>query len=326
MARILVVDDEIIISTQLRVYLTNLGYEVVGTATSGEEAVGKAKNLRPDLILMDIVMRGELDGIVAAQMIQAEQDIPIIFLTAYADDKFISRAKDLEPFGYLVKPAQEREIKAAIEIALYKRDMERHLRESEARYRAIVEDQTEFICRFQPEGTLTFVNEAYCRFQDKQPEELIGRAFTSHISEEDREKVKQHVASLNLQNPVGTMEYRAVLQNGDTRWLQWTKRAIFGNGDRLIEFQAVGRDITERKQAEEEREKLIAQLQEALNKVKTLSGLLPICAACKKIRDDKGYWNELETYIRAHSEAKFTHGICPDCAKKLYPGLDLDSE
>jgi preprotein translocase subunit YajC len=79
--------------------------------------------------------------------------------------------------------------------------------------------------------------------------------------------------------------------------------------------------ISKRKQAEKEREKLIAELQDAVTKIKTLGGLLPICSNCKKIRDDKGYWNQIESYIRDHSEAEFTHGICPKCAKKLYPKL-----
>lgn len=78
-------------------------------------------------------------------------------------------------------------------------------------------------------------------------------------------------------------------------------------------------DITERKRAELERENLIAQLQESLRRVKTLHGLLPICASCKRIRDDNGYWNQIEGYIRAHSDAEFSHGICPECARKLYP-------
>jgi len=78
-------------------------------------------------------------------------------------------------------------------------------------------------------------------------------------------------------------------------------------------------DITERKQAEEERERLIGELQEALAEVKTLSGLLPICASCKSIRDDQGYWQQIEAYIRDHSEAEFSHSVCPECAKKLYP-------
>jgi len=83
----------------------------------------------------------------------------------------------------------------------------------------------------------------------------------------------------------------------------------------------LNKEITERKRAEEEREKLIGELQDALAQIKKLSGLLPICASCKKIRDDKGYWNQIESYIRDHSEAEFSHGICPDCMKKLYPDV-----
>ncbi len=88
-----------------------------------------------------------------------------------------------------------------------------------------------------------------------------------------------------------------------------------GTGENLMTYE----DITERKWAEEEREKLVRDLQGALSKVKTLSGMLPICASCKKIRDDKGYWSQVEVYIGSHSEAEFSHGICPDCMKKLYP-------
>ncbi len=80
-------------------------------------------------------------------------------------------------------------------------------------------------------------------------------------------------------------------------------------------------DITDRRKAEKERDKLLEELRSALSKVKLLSGFLPICASCKKIRDDKGYWNQIEYYVREHSEAEFTHGICPDCANKLYPGV-----
>ena len=76
--------------------------------------------------------------------------------------------------------------------------------------------------------------------------------------------------------------------------------------------------ISALRRSEEERERLIHELQEALANIKTLSGMLPICASCKKIRDDKGFWNQIETYIRAHSDARFTHGICPECADKLY--------
>lgn len=91
-------------------------------------------------------------------------------------------------------------------------------------------------------------------------------------------------------------------------------------GDTVL-VSAVVLDITRRRSIEAEREKLIEELQGALDKVKQLSGLLPICASCKKIRDDNGYWNQIESYIRDHSEAEFSHGICPDCAKRLYPDV-----
>ena len=81
------------------------------------------------------------------------------------------------------------------------------------------------------------------------------------------------------------------------------------------------REIEERKRVEKEREKLIHEIQDALAQIKKLSGLLPICASCKEIRDDEGYWNQVEVYIRDHSEAEFTHSICPDCMKKLYPDV-----
>lgn len=142
MHRIMLVDDEVLLTMQLEESLSGMGYEFVGKASSGENAVGTAKRLRPDLVLMDIVMPGKLDGIDAAKIIKAELDIPVIFLTAYADDKFVNRAKNVEPFGYVLKPFQEGELKAAIEIALYKKDMEKALRKAHDELKRQVEECT----------------------------------------------------------------------------------------------------------------------------------------------------------------------------------------
>jgi PAS domain-containing protein len=90
-----------------------------------------------------------------------------------------------------------------------------------------------------------------------------------------------------------------------------------GNGE--VVWTGIFYDITERKKREEDMKELISELQKAIEEIKTLRGILPICANCKKIRDDKGYWNQIECYIRDHSEAEFSHGICPECARKLYP-------
>jgi PAS domain S-box-containing protein len=106
---------------------------------------------------------------------------------------------------------------------------------------------------------------------------------------------------------------------GERRWHLTTRVPLIDNRGKVTGIVGIARDITERKHAEAERERLIKELQDALADIKTLSGLVPICANCKKIRDDKGYWMQVESYIQERSQARFSHGICPDCMKKLYP-------
>ncbi|MGB9247292.1 MAG: response regulator, partial [Methanoregula sp.] len=129
MSKILVVDDEAIITMQLEERLTAMGYTVAGMASSGEDAIEKARRLIPDLVLMDIVMPGKMNGIEAAKTI-AELEIPVVFVTSYADDAIIEKAKQVRPYGYIVKPFNELEIKAAIEVALFRKTAEQELRKA----------------------------------------------------------------------------------------------------------------------------------------------------------------------------------------------------
>ena len=124
------------------------------------------------------------------------------------------------------------------------------LKHNEAQYRAIVEDLTDLVCRFTPDGRLTFVNQAYCDYFSLQREELLGYTFTPFIPDEDRTMVIQSIRSLNRQNPSGSHEHRVILTNGETRWIQWTNRIILIYGNEPLEFQSIGRDITIRKNAE----------------------------------------------------------------------------
>jgi len=124
MSKILVVDDEAIITMQLEERLSAMGYTIAGMAASGEDAVDKARKIRPDLVLMDIVMPGKMNGIEAAKIITGELDIPVVFVTSYADDTVIEKAKHIRPYGYIVKPFNELEIKAAIEVALFRKSTE----------------------------------------------------------------------------------------------------------------------------------------------------------------------------------------------------------
>jgi len=191
--QILVVEDQAIAAKSIESNLDKLGYAVVGRASSGDDAVRLAGETQPDLVLMDIKLQGEADGIAAAEQIRTRYHIPVVYLTAHADEETLERAKITQPFGYVLKPFELRDLHVAIEMARHQHAMD------------------------------------------------------------------------------------------------------------------------------QERERLVAELQEAVAQVKTLRGLIPICMNCKKIRDDEGYWHQLEVYIRDHSEAEFSHGMCSECARKLYP-------
>ena len=117
--KILVVEDENPVALDIKNRLTKLGYSVSGLASTGESAIKKAEDKKPDLVLVDIVLKGEIDGIEVARYIHENLDIPIVYLTAYADDELIERAKHTEPFGYILKPFQNKDLRSNIEIALY---------------------------------------------------------------------------------------------------------------------------------------------------------------------------------------------------------------
>jgi PAS domain S-box-containing protein len=127
---------------------------------------------------------------------------------------------------------------------------EHNLKDSEIRYRNVVEDQTEFICRFRPDGTHNFVNDAYCRYFGMQREQIIGHRFIPRIPEDDAGIIRSHFASLTRDRPLSTIEHRLIMPDGSVRWHQWSDRAIFDESGTLVEYQSVGRDITDRKTAE----------------------------------------------------------------------------
>ena len=195
---------------------------------------------------------------------------------------------------------------------------------------SIISTVPDIIYRVDPRGRLTFVSDSVKRY-GYLPEELIGTNVMKIVYSEDKAKTAHRIKErrrgvrstksfetrllTNNQTPV-SFEVFIISSEG------LYSSATSGPGT-FLGTQGIARDITERKRAEEEREKLIFNLQEALDNIKTLKGLLPICAHCKKIRDDKGYWNQIEAYIRNHSDAEFSHGICPECAEKLYSDIRI---
>ena len=150
--------------------------------------------------------------------------------------------------------------------------------------------------------------------------------FDTFLLEVDRKRIRElfskatdDIKTKGNVNPI-------VTKDGREREIEWFDKTLKDSNGQTIGLLAIGQDITERKQARAEREKLICELQEALKNVKTLSSLLPICMSCKKIRDDKGYWNQIEEYITEHTDTLFSHGVCPDCLKKMYSDFDKEDK
>jgi len=191
------------------------------------------------------------------------------------------------------------------------------LQRSEARYLAIIEEQTELVCRYLPDGRLSFVNEAYVRYFGQKRQDILNRNYLPNIPEADIARIQEQLHAITHQAPLAEFEHRVIMPDGTVRWQTWTHRGIYSPQGELLEFQAVGVDITQRKWAEEALRERAEALRQALDQIRTLQGILPICAWCKKIRDDSGYWNKVEVYIREHTGAEFTHGICPDCMMRL---------
>ena len=144
--------------------------------------------------------------------------------------------------------------------------------------------------------------------------------FYKLIHPDDITHVAENMNRRKFEAGLSEIEFRIICKDGSIKWIALAFMPVF-DGTTFLGTRGSNRDITERKQAETSREEMIVELQQALHNVKQLSGLIPICASCKKIRDDKGYWNQIEAYIKDHSDADFSHGICPDCMQQLYPDL-----
>ncbi|MEW6233805.1 MAG: response regulator [Candidatus Omnitrophota bacterium] len=327
-ANLLVVEDEFIIAQNLRNQLTDLGYSVLDVVSSGERAIQLLEERRPDLVLMDIVLSGSLDGVEAANRIRSQFGIPVIYITAFADKELFERAKITEPYGYLLKPFEERELQANIEMAIYKSKTEKALKDSEERYRTVADFTYDWEFWLGTDGNFLYVSPSCERITGYPPEAFVNDPglYVGIIHPEDRHVAKGHFPDKLDESGAHTVEFRIITKNNEVRWIEHCCQPVFSSEGVWLGRRGSGRDISKRKAAEREKERLIGELQEALSKVKQLSGLLPICSACKKIRDDKGYWNQLEAYIRNHSEADFTHSLCPECAKTLYPEFFANNE
>lgn len=175
---ILVVEDEIVVAMEIEEKLKSLGYEVSALCSSGEEAVSRIQERRPDLVLMDIKLDGQLDGIQAAELIRSHHDIPIVYLTAYADEKTLDRAKQTEPFGYLVKPFSEAELHTTIEVALHKHRQEARTKESARWFESVINVLGSAMIVTDQDGIVRHINHVAETLTGWNLQDAVGKHFS----------------------------------------------------------------------------------------------------------------------------------------------------
>lgn len=265
-AKIMVVEDEYLIADDIRITLENLGYEVPAIALSAEAAIEKVEEVKPDLVLIDIVLKGEMDGIEAAEQIRSRFGIPVVYLTAYSDNKKLERAKLTEPFGYLIKPYKEEEIKSAIEIALFKAEMEMKLRQSEEKYRSLFESTDASIYLIDRNMRFLYANRTHMSRHGLSIEEITGLEYKKCHSpvrtKEFSEKVKQVIESNS------SVAYEHESEKDGKVFLRTLSPVADPLTGEVTEITVISNDITERKQAEqalrEEHSKLELKLEQEM--------------------------------------------------------------
>jgi len=255
-ARILVVEDSRVVARDLQQQLERIGHQVVATTPSGAEAVELAATLQPQLVLMDIRLEGELDGIEAAQRIRARSLIPVIYLTAYADEGTLARASLTEPFGYLLKPFDESELHTAIEMALYKSAVERRLRADERRYATTLASIADAVVATDRDARITFLNPAAERLTGWSRDEALGRdvgEVCRLIDADTRAPIEGVVARVRgAATQVGpTAGAALVARDGRELPIDDLASPIVDDAGALDGVVLVLRDMTERRRAEE---------------------------------------------------------------------------
>ncbi len=321
-AKILIVDDQIHALKGMSRIMTSAGYDTF-EANNGEDCLKLAAEHKPDLILLDVVLP-DIDGKEVCRRIKSNTETKNIYVVLVSSIKTESdsHAMGLEQGadGYIARPIANRELLARVKAILRLKHKEKILSETEERYRLLFQNMLEGC--------------AYCKmlFDEKRhPDDWVyldvNLAFEQLTGLENivGKKVTEAIPGIKQAHPELFEICGRVALTGESEKFEIDFKPL-GIALNISVFSAnkghffaVLENITERKTLEGERTTSLSSLRNALAEVKKLSGFLPICASCKKIRDDTGYWNDIESYISEHSETQFSHGICPDCMRKLYP-------
>jgi PAS domain S-box-containing protein len=335
--RILCMEDDPGAARLVQKTLDRAGY-AVDIARNGREGLDMHDAGAYALLLVDQSMP-VFEGLeVLRRLSSRESTVPVVMITGHGDEHLAVEAMKLGARDYIVKdvtggflellPTVVRRVLQQQQLMEEKQQAEAALKESEERLDSIIKSVPDIIYRIDAQGCINFISDGVIPY-GYLPRDLLGRNLLELVHPDDRVKAARRINERRtVKRDSGDLELRFLV--GSSGPIASESEPIFlfraqglyrteqTNARIFIGTQGIAKDITNRKRAEAEREKLVNELQNALAQVKTLTGLIPICASCKKIRDDKGYWNQIENYLRDHSDAQFSHGICPECARKLY--------
>ncbi|CAN5540963.1 hypothetical protein BH10CHL1_BH10CHL1_18610 [soil metagenome] len=219
-SKILIVEDEGIVAMELQDRLENMGYDVVGVATTGEMAIEKTAHFRPNLILMDIKLKGKTDGITATEQIRAQFDIPIIFLTAYADEHTLQRAKMTAPYGYLLKPFEERELYITIDLALHKHSIEAKIKAEGSWLMQTLNAIGDAVIATNAQGQINFINQAAASLTGWSQTEALGQDATQIF------QLVDEATNTLLENPISKALRKGLLEDSASETLLLDKTGI----------------------------------------------------------------------------------------------------
>ncbi len=277
--KILIVEDDRIVAEGTKRSLKKLGFDVSGIVSYGERAFERVKECDPDLVLMDIMLKGEMNGIEATNQIQTQLNVPVVYLTAYTDEEVLDQAKITEPFGYIVKPFEERELNTAIEMALYKHKIETKLKENEAWLSTTLRCIGDAVIVNDTKGYITFVNSVAETLTGWNHEKAIGKSVTDVfkiINEHTREIIDNPVTKAFRKGTIIDLPGNSILitKEGKEIPIDDSIAPIRDEKGNITGIVLVFRDISERKHAERERIKLQNQLNQSqkMEAIGTLAG------------------------------------------------------
>lgn len=318
--QILVVEDESIVAKDIQKTLQNLGYDVPCVVSSGQAAIETAQKNKPDLVLMDIVLKGKMDGIEAAEEMRSRFNIPVVYLTAYTDDKMLARAKLTDPFGYIVKPFEDRQLKTVIEMALYKVQMNNKLRQASEQWETTFNSICDMVSIHDEDFRLVKVNKAFARALKIEPKDVTGRLCYELLH--------------GTKEPPKSCPHKQVLQTGKPAmaeffephlgiYLEISASPIFDNKGKVCGTVHITKDITKRKQTEQqidaslkEKEILLRELHHRVkNNMQVISSLLRLQSGT--LDDDKA--------IAIFKECQNRVGTMALIHEKFYRSKDLSN-